>query len=343
VLNNMAINFENEGKVERAESLYQQAKFHFEQAGDRGNVSTALGNIADSLYLRGDLKGAASLYQQALQIQLSLDPGNPGYVLYRLADLNLTEGRVGDAQRLAEEAVKAFPPEQGGYQYLTGAMTVLGDTLEAEGNLGEARKQFEQALVMRQRMAAMDLIAESQESLAELAMEEGHPQQAESLLRSAIAEFEKERSDPDASSAYTLLSRALLIQGKLDEAGKAAGRAAELSLTSSDPALKLPAAIQQARIAMASLNHKGNGTTGAAQELRSTVATAQRLGYYKIDCEAQIALGELELKTNPPLGHKHLTALVSETRGHGLELLARQAEAAMASGLDVVAGNRSAH
>src|SRR6185312_2820955 len=193
-LNNMAIDFANEGKLDRAEQLYQQAKSHFERAGDRGNVATALGNIADILYLRGNLNGAAKLYEQALQIERSLDPGSPGYLLYRLADLNLTRGRVQDAHRLAQEAVAEYPPEQGAYQYLTGAMIVLGEALEAEDNLAEARKQFEQSLAIRQRIAAMNLVAETQEELAALALQEKHPEQAESLLRSAIAEFANDKN-----------------------------------------------------------------------------------------------------------------------------------------------------
>ena len=341
-LNNMAINFANQGKLDRAEQLYQQAKFHFQQAGDRANEATALGNIADILYLRGDLNGAEKLYEQALQIQRSLDSAPPGYVLYRLADLDLTQGQVEDAHRLAQQAVAAYPPEQGAYQYLTGAMTVLGETLEAEGNLTEARKQFEQVLEIRQKIAAMDLVAETQVELGELALQERHPGQAESLLRSAIAEFEREKNDPDASTAYTLLSRALLMVGKTAEAGDAAGRGAELSLTSSDPALKLPAAIQKARIEMASPAHNTKGSLEAAQNLRSTIATARRLRYYQIECEARIALGEFELQTNSSAGRQHLTALATEARSRGLALLAREAENALAGGLDVVAGNRQA-
>jgi hypothetical protein len=133
------------------------------------------------------------------------------------------------------------------------------------------------------------------------------------------------------------------MEGRLGEAGEAAGRGAELSLSSSDPALKLPHAIQKARVEMASLGQNQAGSAAALQGLHSTIVIAQRLGYYRVECEARIALGEFELKTNPSLGHKHLTTLASEMRGRGLELLARQAEDALGNGLDVVAGNRSAH
>jgi len=146
------------------------------------------------------------------------------------------------------------------------------------------------------------------------------------LLRSAIAQFEKERNDPDESNAYTLLSRALLMQGRLDEARKAVQRGDQLSLTSANPALKLFAEMQMARLEMAE-----NGPANSAasfRRLQSVISTANRLGYYKLECEARLALGELELKTNSQMGEKHLKMLAAETRDRGLELLARHAEQA---------------
>jgi DNA-binding winged helix-turn-helix (wHTH) protein/tetratricopeptide (TPR) repeat protein len=342
ILNNMAIGFENEGHLDRAEQLYRQARVHFQLSGDRNNESTALGNIADILYLRGNLGEAEKLYQEALQIEASLEKSDPGYLLYRLADLRLAQGQVQDARRLAQQAIDAFPATDGAYQYRTGAMIVFGETLKAGGDFAGARSQFEQTLAIRQKMGALELIAENQVELAGLAIEEGHPEQAEPVLRAALKEFEKEKSDPNASSANTLLSRALLTQGKVDEAGKAVERGANLSLTSADPALKLPAQLQQARVEMAGASPSKSRLAAAQQRLESVITTARRLGYHNLEYEARLALGELELKTNTSLARKNLTALVSETRSLGLELLARQAEGAMAGGT-VAAQNRPAH
>jgi ATP/maltotriose-dependent transcriptional regulator MalT len=221
-------------------------------------------------------------------------------------------------------------------------MIEVGEALKAEGDLTGARSQFEQTLAMRQKIGSSELAAESQAELADLAVHEDHPEQAESLIRTALAVFEKEKSDPDSSSAYTILSRALLMQGKFDEANKASRRAAELSLTSSDPALKLPAAIEQARVQAANPNNRNANSAAAFEQLHSTISTAKRLGYYQIECEGRLALGELELKLNSSLGRKHLTELATETRSHNLELLTRRAEGAIVSGA-VVAENRSAH
>ena len=340
VLNNMAIAYENEGKLDRAEQLYRGAKAEFEQSGDLNNEVTAMGNIADIYHLRGNLKTAEKFYQEALKIETSKENSDPGYLLYRLADLNLTEGRVQDAHRSAQQAVDSYLSTHGSYQYLTNAMIVLGEALEAQGDLAGARSQFEQTLATRQKMGALELVAESQSELAALDIEEGQAENAKSLVRAALAEFEKEKSDPDSSTAYTLLSRVLLMQGDLDGARNAAQRAAELSLTSSDPALRLPAQIQQARVEMASSKDENTNSASSYRRLNSVIATAKRLGYYNLESEARLALGQLELRINSSLGNKQLKALAAETRTRGYELVARHAEEAMSNGT-VVAENRS--
>lgn len=329
ILNNMAGAYINLGQLDRAEQLYRKAKYLFEQVGDRGNTGTALGNIADVLYLRGKLADAARLYQQAIDNELPLDPSAPSYAMYRLADLELAQGQAKKAHDLAAQAVDLIRPTHGTSQYLTGAMVVLGDALLAQGDLAGARQQYQQTLETRQKLGGQDLVAESQVSLAELSLEEGHPEQAETLLRPAIAEFEKEHETPDATSAYTLLSRTLLAEGKSEEARKAIRRAAELGRKSQDPALKLPLTIQNAQIEIAAAAPGAEGRlalASASQKLRSAIATARKLGYYQIECEARLALGEAELKASPALRHPHLETLEKETHERGLEFLSHKAE-----------------
>jgi hypothetical protein len=118
------------------------------------------------------------------------------------------------------------------------------------------------------------------------------------------------------------------MQGKLEEAHKAIQHAAELARNVPDPALALPITIQSARIetsaaGQAPARHLGLAT--ARQQLRSAIATARKLGYYQIECEARLALGEAELQVNPALGRSQLDTLEKETHEHGLELLSRKA------------------
>jgi triphosphoribosyl-dephospho-CoA synthetase len=189
-------------------------------------------------------------------------------------------------------------------------------------------KQYQSALDLVQKAGENGLVQESRAAFAELAIEEGHPDQAESLIRPAIAEFEQEKSDPASAGAYMVLSRALQALGKLEEARAAAQHASMLSRTSSDPALRFPAAIQLARVEMAS---EGNSVShpslqSALTLLNSTVESAKRLGYYELECEGRLALGELELKRNRVQGQAQLSVLASEARQHGLELIAQKAE-----------------
>jgi tetratricopeptide (TPR) repeat protein len=249
-------------------------------------------------------------------------------MLYRLADLRLAQGDVKTAQDLATQAVAVTRPMNGAYQILTGAMEVVGDSLLAQALFTEARNQYQQALDIRQKAGERSLVAESNVSLAILAVEEGHPEKAEPLLRDAIADFEKENELPDATGAYTALSRALLAQGKLAEARTAIQHAVELGRKSSDPALTLPAAVQSARmdIAMAGSDAAGHlALANARHHLLYAITTAKKLGYLTIEFDTQLAIGELDCKTNPSLGRSELETLEKVTHERGLELLSRKA------------------
>jgi len=119
------------------------------------------------------------------------------------------------------------------------------------------------------------------------------------------------------------------VQGKLEEARKAIRQAAELGRKSPDPALTLPIAIQTARTEAASAGQNAAGHSAldaARQQLLSAIVTARKLGYYQIECEARLALGEAELKANSASGRLQLETLEKETHERGLELFSRKAQ-----------------
>jgi DNA-binding winged helix-turn-helix (wHTH) protein/tetratricopeptide (TPR) repeat protein len=322
VLNNMAIAYGNEGKLDRAEQLYRQAKFHFEQAGDAHNAGTALVNIADIFFVRGNLPAAAKTYQQVLDLTASLEDGDPSYPLYRLADVELARGRVPNAHRLAQQAVDSIGPKRFNED---DAISELGDVLLTEDDLKGAQLQYEKALSIRQTKGSMLSVAGSQLEFAEIALEERHPEQAEALLRIALTEFERENADPGSTIAYTLLSRAFLMEGKSEDASKAIRHAAQLGKKSPDPNLSLPISLQQARIAAASgVEVADLNRATARKQLRAAIVSARKLGYYQLECEARLELGALELNANPALGRSLLKKLADDTNARGLQLLSRK-------------------
>jgi tetratricopeptide (TPR) repeat protein len=194
--------------------------------------------------------------------------------------------------------------------------------------LAGAEKEYEDALAIRQKLGAMQLVAENREELAALALEKGHPEQAERLLQAAIAEFERDQGKPDACIAYTALSRALLAESEIDEARRAAHHALELSHSISDPALKLAAAIQEARVQIALLNSGVSlkqDYSDPRHELQRVILTAKRRGYYRLECDARLALGELELHFTPAIAYAHLRLLEEQSHSRGMDLVSRKA------------------
>jgi DNA-binding winged helix-turn-helix (wHTH) protein/tetratricopeptide (TPR) repeat protein/TolB-like protein len=327
VLKDMAIIFINEGKLDRSEQLYRQAKTHFEQAGDKENTGATLADLGDILYLHGNLPAAGKNYEQAMEISAALDNSTPGYAHYRLSDLELTRGHVQNAHRLAQQALDGLRPIQGDYRHLFEALIQMGEVLRVEGDLVEARKQFESARDIQLKAGDAGMVEESQAELADLDLEEGHASEAESLVRTAIAEFEKEKSDPATAASYAQLGQALLAQGKVDEARKAVEHATDLNRNSPDPALNLPIAIQFARVEAAAgqkaTSH--SGVAAAIQRLHSVIASARKLGYYEIECEARLALAEVEMKSDPTLSRSQLETLAQETHERGMDLLSHKA------------------
>ena len=217
--NNMAIVLEAQGQLDRAERLFRDVKRNFEEVGDKENIGTALDNIADIQMERGDLGTAAKTYEELISI--SVNPDQNGYPIYRLGHLHLIGGRLQEAHHEAERAIKMFAAKGSDFVNLTEAMLVLGDVLKEEGDLDGARRQFQESLATRVKLGDQGLIAQSRASLASLSIEEARASEAEADLRAVLPEFEKEKDVASNVAANVDLTRALLMQGKFDEAREA--------------------------------------------------------------------------------------------------------------------------
>ena len=330
ILNNMAINFENRGQVDRAERLYRQAKQHFDQAGDVVNSATARNNIADILFTKGNLLAAKTLYLRSLNTPASEDPSELGYPRYRLASLLLLEGSLPEARRNAELAIEELRPNQTNYPYLTEAMVVRGDVLKAEADLDRARQAYNEALAIRRRLGADSLISETQVSLAALAIEENRPAEAASMAQQAIQQLMRENEMASAVGAGYVLGKALVMQGKLDQAREALHRAEELRSGHPDPLLRIHGVIEKARLDLAVAERDHTVTVKAAEasvaaHLRTAALEAHRLGYLETECEARLALAETEAAAGRPNVTSELRALEQQANAHGYELTARKA------------------
>jgi hypothetical protein len=147
----------------------------------------------------------------------------------------------------------------------------------------------------------------------------------------------------DEIGAWASLSRDLLAQGKVAEAREALSRGLKLADLRDFPLLALPMEVLEARISAAEARPGAMGKAGltaAAHKLHAVSQRAAQLGLYRIQREAQLALGEVELRLNAGAARVQLARLAVEARGRGFELLARQAEQKVAGGNVTVAVSR---
>jgi DNA-binding winged helix-turn-helix (wHTH) protein/tetratricopeptide (TPR) repeat protein/TolB-like protein len=330
--NNLALILENQGRWSQAEQAFRDALENFQAVNDKANTGVALSNIADILVLRGRLREAADVYRQAWEVTDASRRGRSESDHIQYSSLLLMEGEVQHARKEIETQVDALRSNGGDPWQLANGLSVLGDIEKAQGSLDHARKNYEEAFEVLKKANSPN--AGLQVSLAELAIAEGHPAAAEQSVRQAVAEFEKEQSAGDEIGGYTSLSRALLEEGKLAEARDAIAHAFNLADLHEFPALSLPLQLLHARVAAADAKpgpQGRNDLSPAYEEMRNVIHKSQQIGLYNINCEARVALLKLQWAANPAAARGQLASLAVEARGRGLELLARQADAVVAT------------
>ena len=100
------------------------------------------------------------------------------------------------------------------------ALAGLGSLELKAANFSGAHKDYGEALALRNELGERDTIGETQVAIAELGIEEGHPESAEITAREARNVFEKSRKNDDQILATAMLANALVGQGKIYDAGK---------------------------------------------------------------------------------------------------------------------------
>jgi tetratricopeptide (TPR) repeat protein len=240
-----------------------------------------------------------------------------------IADVLADQGDLKGAMQMYQQAV-SIQLEIDDKMYYAQSLMSIGRLRRQMGDSDGARKNYEEALSLLQKSGEKGLAAEAQMALAELDCDTGQVSESETLAQTAIEEFRADREADAEIQSETLLSRSLLQQGKLEDAQQALARALTLSKKSSDVTIRLPLEIQNAYTQAAAKNFP------EAERLARNVATeAHKLGFVRIELEASLAIGEIQLHgANPTLGHKRLEETERNARSRGFELIAQNASAA---------------
>jgi DNA-binding winged helix-turn-helix (wHTH) protein/tetratricopeptide (TPR) repeat protein len=333
VLNGKGNTYVRMNRLEEAARIFRDSRKKYEESDNKSGISATTANLADVLVALGDLRAADKAYEEALRIDESISSARGCNGLYSIASLRLTMGDLKTARSHIEPALKACAAQMIARQNGS-AISVMGDILKSEGNLSEARKKYQEALEIYTKADAQDLIPGMKMNLAQVALEEEHTAEAEKSLRDLSAAFEQLKDSDGASNALMLLSRALQSEGRLDDARKSLFSAEQLSRSVSDWTLEMNLVIQNVRLKVAADSApkvQSKAFAVARTHLHTVLAAARKQGNYTMECAARLALGELELRSNPPMARVQLEALAKETHDRGFELVSRKATQLLSS------------
>jgi tetratricopeptide (TPR) repeat protein len=171
------------------------------------------------------------------------------------------------------------------------ALVVRGRYRSLQGDLTGGRADMRAGRALIREYGAAFYIAGSGQENGELELEAGESAAAELVLRDAYERYERMGGGALSSSAAALLSRALVDQGKFDEAEQFA-KAGERTAPADDVFAQIELRTVRSRV-LAS-----RGELEASETLaREAVAIAERTDYLEHHAMAWVALAELLAQT----------------------------------------------
>jgi tetratricopeptide (TPR) repeat protein len=208
---------------------------------------------------------------------------------------------------------------------LAWAVAGMGDVMLAEDDLQGANRSYQQSLTIRTELGEKGGVAQSQLSLAELALENGQAAQAESLAREAASEFEKENDSDQRTAAEDVLARSLMAQEKYDEAAR------ELAIAQKLGARDIPTTLSLS-VTRAMLLGKTAKTTEAERELQKVETRSAEKGLLVFQWKARLALADVQtLSGQLASARSNLELVKRQAAPKGFRFFARKAADAEAS------------
>jgi tetratricopeptide (TPR) repeat protein len=184
---------------------------------------------ADELNRRGaDLERQGRSAEAEATFRLSLDACRKtscpflAAILNNLGSLFYAMARYREAESVLRQAIEASAADGQDPASLPAALVNLGAVYRAEARYGEAGRLYERALKLRQDdpASASREVPKLWTHMAALAQDMGNPQQAEELIRKALASYSADGSleTADGLAALVHLGAILASEGKLAEA-----------------------------------------------------------------------------------------------------------------------------
>jgi DNA-binding winged helix-turn-helix (wHTH) protein/tetratricopeptide (TPR) repeat protein len=321
-LNDFAGLYYQLGQVDRSEKMYREAIAVFRDTGALDGLTAASSNLGDIFQIRGNLREAEKALSDALPGYNEMgDKDGVALTLNDIAEISVHRGDLDKAFSTYEKArvtAQEIDDKTAVGYILTGEGNIQAD----RGDLAAAEKSYDESLAIRKQIGQKQNAAETELALSQLAIEQGHAADAETVIRKCREGFHEEQQTDDELRASIVLIDALLAEAKVSEAENELKQAKPLAAQSVDKLLQLRFDLASARLDGA----LGRADAGIAQ-IGETLHTAHSLELLDVEFETRLTIVELRK---------------AELKKVGLKKNAQQSAAAQAESLALEKAARKA-
>jgi DNA-binding winged helix-turn-helix (wHTH) protein/tetratricopeptide (TPR) repeat protein len=319
--NDLAAFYYQQGDLDRAESMFQDAIKVFRQVGDLEGITTASGNLGDIALARGNLTDAARALSDAIPGYKEM--GDKDGVALTLADLAEVERQLGELKKAltGDQEARTIALEIDDKRAVGYALAGAGEVLVDQGDLQAARKSYQESLALRKEIGDKQTVAETELALSRLSIDEGHAADAEVVIRKCKEQFHQDGQVDDELTAVVALIDSLLGQGKSVEAAKEKQANQALAAKSTNQFNRLQFDLASVRVEMAV-----GDPTASRPQLQRTLEDARAHHLLGVELETQLALAQLKKKLGQRVeAQADLLALEKHARDKGFGLIAGKA------------------
>ena len=307
------------GDVAEARARWEEARALYEAIGDREGVGNTLGNLAVALTDQGDLEAAKQAHHDSIE-RLRAVKARSSLLseTLDLADLSLEMGDRTAAEQLEKDAETQNQALDSGYH--AAVMALLRAKIAREsGDAAASKREAEAALAGFEKEEAKAEADGAKILLAHLALEEGHPADAEPLATDAVEHARSHALKAVEAAALAPLLAALVGERKLDAAEPLLERAAALTVEDVPAKIDLDLAVAEALGTMGADRERMVRMRGEARELAAK-------GFFVRELEARLAAASA--LASPAARAKELQAITSTAQAKGYVRLAHAAQLA---------------
>lgn len=216
------MDFYEQGRWDEAVTALEEAQAQYEAAGQQSEVAQVTQDLANVYASKGDFPQAQTLYQDALNLFLSIDDEyslyNQAAAHHNLGNLAMQMGRYEEAIRQLTTAIELWQGIGEPAQEVD-SRNSLGLTLREQGNYGLALRRLEEALALQQELppdsgTEGDLLT----NVGSVYYAQGRYEQAILLYQQALSLYQELPLRLKEAQALSNIASAYAGLGRYDEA-----------------------------------------------------------------------------------------------------------------------------